>query len=124
MRLSGRSPPLVRISWDFVPVGSWLNSARRPRETDGVRLDAELEHQSPDWAAIEKHLPDPATASAKQLEMQGDILRARRFPEDALDYYGYALRRGANLERSIRSWALRIWSCITLCLPGVSFRRR
>ncbi len=35
-------------------------------------------------------------ASAKQLEMQGDILRARRFPADALDYYHYALARGGG----------------------------
>jgi tetratricopeptide (TPR) repeat protein len=56
----------------------------------------ELQHQSADWAAIEKHLPDPATASASTLETQADILRARRFPEDALDYYKYALQRGAS----------------------------
>jgi tetratricopeptide (TPR) repeat protein len=30
--------------------------------------------------------------------MQGDILRARRFPVDALEFYGYALQRGANAE--------------------------
>jgi tetratricopeptide (TPR) repeat protein len=55
-----------------------------------------LEHQSPDWAAIAKHLPDPATSSASDLETQADILRARRFPADALDFYGYALQRGAS----------------------------
>jgi tetratricopeptide (TPR) repeat protein len=53
-------------------------------------------HQSEQWLAIEKHLPNPATASAKDLEMQADILRARRFPEDAMDYYRYALARGGN----------------------------
>ena len=30
--------------------------------------------------------------------MAGDVLRARRFPEDALDYYGYALQRGGNVS--------------------------
>lgn len=30
--------------------------------------------------------------------MVGDVLRARRFPEDALDYYTYALRRGGGNE--------------------------
>jgi tetratricopeptide (TPR) repeat protein len=64
--------------------------------TSNIDATRTLAHQSPDWAAIEKHLPDPATASASMLEMQGDILRARRFPEDALDFYGYALQRGAN----------------------------
>ncbi|WP_254063575.1 tetratricopeptide repeat protein [Granulicella sp. S190] len=54
----------------------------------------DLRHQSADWLAIEPHLPDPATASPQRLELTGDVLRARRFPEDALVYYGYALRRG------------------------------
>ena len=56
----------------------------------------ERTHQSEQWLAIEKHLPDPATASPKELEIQADILRARRFPEDAMDYYRYALARGGN----------------------------
>ena len=53
-------------------------------------------HQSDQWKLIEKHLPDPATATPQDLEMQADILRARRFPEDALDYYKFALARGGN----------------------------
>ena len=56
----------------------------------------ERTHQSEQWLAIEKHLPDPATASPTELETQADILRARRFPEDAMDYYRYALARGGN----------------------------
>ena len=55
-------------------------------------------HNSPDWALIQPHLPDPKTASATQLEMTGDVLRARRFPEDALDYYGYAVQRGGDVS--------------------------
>ncbi len=31
--------------------------------------------------------------------MAADVLRARRFPEDALDYYGYALTRGGDAAR-------------------------
>jgi tetratricopeptide (TPR) repeat protein len=53
-------------------------------------------HQSEQWLAIQAHLPNPATASAHELEVQGDILRARRFPEDAMDYFNYALARGGN----------------------------
>jgi len=53
-------------------------------------------HQSDQWIEIEKHLPDPATASPQSLEEQADILRARRFPEDAMDYYKYAMNRGGN----------------------------
>lgn len=56
----------------------------------------ELEHEDPQWPSIQAHLPDPATASPERLEMTADVLRARRFPEDALDYYAHALKRGAN----------------------------
>lgn len=56
----------------------------------------ELEHEDPQWPLIQAHLPDPATASPERLEMTADVLRARRFPEDALDYYAHALKRGAN----------------------------
>jgi tetratricopeptide (TPR) repeat protein len=53
-------------------------------------------HQSDQWIEIQKHLPDPATSSPQALEEQADILRARRFPEDAMDYYKYAMDRGGN----------------------------
>ena len=36
-------------------------------------------HQSDQWAEIQKHLPDPATATPQALEQQADILRARNF---------------------------------------------
>lgn len=53
-------------------------------------------HDSDQWRDIERHLPDPATATPKVLEQQADILRARRFPEDALDFYRDALARGGD----------------------------
>src|SRR5271156_4466184 len=56
----------------------------------------ELRHQDPQWESIRLHLPDPSIATAQQLEMVGDVLRARRFPEDAIDYYNYALHRGGD----------------------------
>jgi tetratricopeptide (TPR) repeat protein len=68
----------------------------------GVQKDAnsdaarELRHQDPQWQVVRPHLLDPTTATAEQLEMVGDVLRARRFPEDALDYYVYALRKGGK----------------------------
>jgi len=64
-----------------------------PPSSDAMR---ELRHQDPQWDLVKTHLPDPATATAEQLEVVGDVLRARRFPEDALDYYIYALKKGAN----------------------------
>jgi tetratricopeptide (TPR) repeat protein len=56
----------------------------------------ELRHHDPQWQSVKMHLPDPATATEEQLETVGDVLRARRFPEDAMDYYIYALQRGGN----------------------------
>ena len=53
-------------------------------------------HESEQWVEIQKHLPDPKTATAQALEQQADILRARRFPQDAMDYYKYALARGGD----------------------------
>lgn len=59
-------------------------------------LAVELEHEDPQWPLIQAHLPDPATASPEKLETAADVLRARRYPEDALDYYADALKRGAD----------------------------
>lgn len=53
-------------------------------------------HDDPQWESVSKHLPDPATASPSILEGQADLLRVRRFPEDALDFYKFALERGGN----------------------------
>jgi len=70
---------------------SFENNQQMPLTVERARL-----HDSDQWREVERHLPDPRTASAKVLEQQADILRARRFPEDALDYYRYALARGGN----------------------------
>jgi tetratricopeptide (TPR) repeat protein len=64
--------------------------------------ERDLEHQSPEWATVQAHLPDPKTASADRLETEGDVLRARRFPEDAIDYYEYALKRGGPPARLMK----------------------
>jgi tetratricopeptide (TPR) repeat protein len=77
-----------------LPYGLQQNAPNTPNaSTDAHR---ELRHQDPQWDAVKTHLPDPATASAEQLETVADVLRARRFPEDALDYYLYALKRGGS----------------------------
>ena len=53
-------------------------------------------HASAEWANIAAHLPDPATASAAKLESTGDVLLARRYPQDALQFYTAALNRGGE----------------------------
>jgi tetratricopeptide (TPR) repeat protein len=70
-----------------------MNTGGPQTPTDNMR---ELRHQDPQWESVRLHLPDPATTSAQQLETVGDVLRARRFPEDAIDYYTYSLRRGGD----------------------------
>lgn len=75
--------PLPCVSQDLATVSAPMTARERLHQTD-------------QWHEIEKHLPDPATASAQTLEQQADILRARRFPEDAMDYYRYAMDRGGN----------------------------
>jgi Flp pilus assembly protein TadD len=56
-------------------------------------------HEEEAWLAVASHLPDPATAGPDQLEMAGDVLRARRYPEEALEFYGYAMTRGGDRGR-------------------------
>lgn len=63
------------------------------------KLDRALRHSDVQWIAVASHLPDPATATAADLEQAGDVLRARKMPEDALDYYGYAQARGGDAAR-------------------------
>ena len=53
-------------------------------------------HTSEEWANIAPHLPDTATGSAVQLESAADVLRARRYPEEAVRYYGAAMAHGGN----------------------------
>jgi tetratricopeptide (TPR) repeat protein len=66
-------------------------------QQDSVReSDRQALHRDPQWPIIQAHLPNPSIATPEQLELAGDVLRARRFPEDALDYYNYALQRGGN----------------------------
>src|ERR1700730_3783361 len=84
--LSAPSPLVAEL-----PAGLQQNAPNT--STEAVRA---LRHQDRRWESVKLHLPDPATATEEQLETVADVLRARRFPEDALDYYLYAFRRGGN----------------------------
>ncbi len=66
-------------------------------QTPDDAADTALRHQSPQWLAVAPHLPDPRTGSPAELQTAADVLRARRLPEDALDYYRFALTRGGSL---------------------------
>ena len=59
-------------------------------------------HNSEEWRLIAPHLPDPLTAGADTLETSADVLRARRFPSDALVFYKAAVLRGGNNARLLK----------------------
>jgi tetratricopeptide (TPR) repeat protein len=101
-----------------VPAGSQgLTSVSSPM-TERERM-----HQSDQWHEIQKHLPDPATASPQSLEQQADILRARRFPEDAMDYYKYAMDRGGNPPALLNKLGLAELEMHHIQLARVYFQR-
>ncbi len=91
MRLTPLAPILLLLLILACHLGS--SDAQVPGILDAERV---ARHQSADWLALEGHLPDLVTASAAQMELAADVMRARRLPEDALEYYRYALERGGD----------------------------
>jgi tetratricopeptide (TPR) repeat protein len=95
------SVPLLLIRCDFTvmlflavftlyPSSTNAQNTFPPQVGNGRMYDSSL------WDSIELRLPDRLTATPEALEQQGDILRARRFPEDAIDYYNFALQNGGD----------------------------
>ncbi len=97
MRLRSHTLPLLLSACSLCSFALRAQSTKHEAPATSREERAGL-HSGPDWAVIEPHLPDPDTATAADLEIAGDVLRARRFPEDALDYYGYAMARGGNIS--------------------------
>lgn len=96
------------------------SAAQSSSATESVR---ERLHHSEQWMAIEKNLPNPATATPQALEAQADILRARRFPEDAMDYYRYALARGGNVPPLLNKLGLTELEMRNVVLARSYFQR-
>ena len=86
------TPPLLVLSLSLCFLASLLSA----QEIDTSQPARERRHDDPQWLTVKQHLPDLATASPALLEMQADLLRVRRFPEDALEFYNAAIRRGGN----------------------------
>ncbi len=80
-----------------------LNAQQDSLSPDQLRA---FEQSSPQWPDIQAHLPDPSIAAAEQLETAADVLRARRFPQSALDYYMYAMRSGGNEVRLLNKMGI------------------
>ena len=57
------------------------------------------------------------------LETEGDILRARRFPEDAMDYYRYAQARGGNQGALMNKLGLAELEMRNIALSKAYFQR-
>lgn len=92
MSMQLRSACLLLLFSTFLPT----TSAGAQKNAPDFETTRALRHQDPQWLLVQPHLPDPATASPEMLEMAADVLRARRFPEDALEYYTFALKRGGS----------------------------
>jgi tetratricopeptide (TPR) repeat protein len=63
-------------------------------------------HESSQWHAVEQHLPNRLTSTPEVLEAEGDILRARRLPDDAMDYYNFAFQNGGDAARLLNKLGL------------------
>jgi tetratricopeptide (TPR) repeat protein len=80
-------------------------------------------HNTPQWALVAGHLPDPKTATPAALELQGDVLRARRFPDDALDFYNDAIQRGGNAAVLLNKMGLTELEMRHLTTAAACFQR-
>lgn len=80
-------------------------------------------HHTPEWALIAPHLPDPVTATAPQLELAGDVLRARRFPQDALTFYKAALINNGDQSVLLKKLGVIFLETQQPALARASFQR-
>ena len=89
---------IVRRLCSFLLAVSALAGAASHAQQPFTDTDADRQtrHQSADWQAVAPHLPSLTTGAPDALVTAGDVLRARRMPEDALDFYRAATLRGAN----------------------------
>ena len=94
---------IVRRLFSFALALSLFASAacRAQQAYTDSDADRTLRHQSADWQIVAPHLPSLTTGSPDALTTAGDVLRARRMPEDALDYYRAAAQRGADHARML-----------------------
>jgi tetratricopeptide (TPR) repeat protein len=59
-------------------------------------------HSTEEWKVIAPHLPDPVTGAPEKLETAADVLRARRFPQDAITFYRAAVINGGDRGRLLK----------------------
>lgn len=96
---------------------------RAQQPPTNAKLDRALRHSDVQWITVAPHLPDPATGTPAELEMAADVLRARRMPEDALEFYGYALTRGGDAARLTLKEGVTELELQNVALARLLFRR-
>ena len=94
---------IVRRLFPYVLAAFGLTGAvcHAQQSFDDTDADRALRHQSVEWQMVAPHLPSLTTGSPDALMTAGDVLRARRMPEDALDYYRAAAQRGAGQAKML-----------------------
>jgi tetratricopeptide (TPR) repeat protein len=92
MSMQLRSACLLLLFSTFLPA----TGNGEQKTVPGPETLRDLRHHDPQWLIVQPHLPDPVTATPEALELAGDVLRARRFPDDALEYYNFALEKGGQ----------------------------
>lgn len=80
-------------------------------------------HASEEWARVAPHLPDMDKDPVEKLVLSADILRARKFPEDALDYYKQALKRGGDQAMLLNRIGVTELELQHLVLAQMDFKR-
>ena len=112
----------VALSLLCLSVAVWpsprMTAQDQPTTTVRQRL-----RESDQWSQIAPHLPNPTTATPQALEQQADILRARRFPLDAMDYYRFAMDRGGNPSSLLNKLGLAELEMHNIQLARAYFQR-
>jgi tetratricopeptide (TPR) repeat protein len=96
---------LLALGFLCLCAAMWAARAAAQEQTP-TSGEQESQHETEQWRQIQSHLPDRATATSAELEQEADILRARRFPEDALVFYNDAIARGGDVPALLNKLGL------------------
>ncbi len=80
-------------------------------------------HATAEWANIAAHLPDPSTADPATLESAGDTLRARRYPQDAFQFYSASIARGGDANVLLQKMGIACLELQQVTLARALFQR-
>jgi tetratricopeptide (TPR) repeat protein len=90
------SPGAARAAENNAPQETVASPAQTAKAKAAAADALQALHREEEWVRVAKHLPSLENATGAELEVAGDVLRARRFPEEALAYYLAAYRKGAD----------------------------